>query len=97
MTPSIIRISILLTLAAIGIAGLATIPTGNLSSSIVLFIFSKATAAVCFYYIFQLYRRWSRSDKWIGAYHRWCGRGLQDCYDYSLDTSTKLCTEVDDK
>lgn len=51
MTRSIIRISIMLALAAIGIAGLATISTGNLSSSIVLFIFSKATAAVCFYYI----------------------------------------------
>lgn len=79
MTPSIIRISILLTLAAIGIAGLTAISTGNLSSSIVLFIFSKATAAVCFYYIFQLYRRWSRSDKWIAAYHRWCSRGLYEC------------------
>lgn len=78
MTRSIIRISIMLALAAIGIAGLATISTGNLSSSIVLFIFSKATAAVCFYYIFQLYRRWSRSDKWIAAYHRWCSRGLHE-------------------
>lgn len=91
MTLSIIRISLLLTLAATGIACLSITPTTGPGSIYwwLIIILSKVAAAVCFYGIYKLYGCWYQSDRWIAAYHRWCGRGLQDCCDNSLDKSAK--------
>ena len=41
-----------------------------------LFI-SKAIAAAGFFAFWKLYNRWSKTDKWMKAYNKWCNKALE--------------------
>lgn len=41
-----------------------------------IFIASKVASAIAFYITAKLYKRWSKTDKWIKAYDEYCNKGL---------------------
>lgn len=73
-TISIARIAALVALALVGFLCLFSEPEENLSDGQWMWtlLWTKALAAASIYGAVQLYKRWSKTDKWIKAYEKYC-------------------------
>lgn len=80
MTKSIIRIAILFSLLMAAVVCMLSEPTGE-SRWFFDFFVSKGLGVICFWALAKLYPRWSRDDKWVAKYHKWCMKGVE--YDIS--------------
>lgn len=75
---SIIRISILIALSLIAFIGIFSEPFGNSTTWVTALILSKVFGALAAYATYNLYSKWSKSDKWLAAYDKWCGKGIEE-------------------
>lgn len=70
------RIAILLVIFGIAFCGLMAEPLDDSNYWLEEIYASKALAVVGFYCYWKLYRRWSKTDKWIKAYDESCDEAL---------------------
>lgn len=73
MTKSILRITLLLALGATVITGMCMSPRTALEQIIITLISLGSLAA-----LLCLYPRWSKTDRFISAYHRWASKGSRE-------------------
>lgn len=76
MTTSIIRTSILIALAIAALIGILSTPLDDSATWFADLILAKAFGAGAAYAVYKLYTRWSKTDKWIAAYHDSCCKAL---------------------
>lgn len=74
---STLRIAALFVIFSVALIALMGEPNGNSAWRWEQFIISKAIAAACFYAFWKLYRRWSKTDKWLMAYNKSCDEVLE--------------------
>lgn len=76
MAISIFRISVLLVLSVVALIGIFSEPLDDSATWFADFFLSKGIGALAIYAIYKLYPRWSKTDKWIAAYHDSCCKAL---------------------
>lgn len=68
---SILRATILLSLAVTAFIALFSVPTDNSSHFILDFIFTKGVFALSAFALYRLYPLFCEEDKWIGRFDKW--------------------------
>lgn len=77
-TESVIRIAILIALAAVGTSLVfCEEQDENLCNLLIHVILDKALGAGCIYTMVRLYSRWRRNDRWIARYDAWAAKDLE--------------------
>ena len=77
-TESLIRIAILITLtSAAFLLILGEEQHENIPAFFFHVIHDKAFGIGCIYTMSRLYKRWSKTDKWIARFDAWSAKGLE--------------------
>lgn len=72
MIKSVIRVSVLIALAAVAFLGILSTPLDNSQTWELDLLSQKAIGFLSAFVFSRLYAKWLKVDRWIEAYDRWC-------------------------